>query len=138
MNRTTLARIVFGLPIVFAIACGGSQKHAEEPDFTEKGWSGGSSDSSSAKGDQAIHAATGTSSDAVQAKSGAEQKIADTPAPTSAEKPQTSSAQEDAVVSGNALPPPPPGATSAASSSKPTKAKKTKTRRGKKTAKASG
>jgi hypothetical protein len=70
---------------LFAIACGGSQKHAEVPDFTEKGWSGPS---------------TAAADPPIQAAPKAENSTP-TPPPDAAPV-----AAESDVVSGKALPSP--------------------------------
>jgi hypothetical protein len=119
MLRRLHAQITLALPLVFVLACGGSQKKAEVPDFTEKGWSGPSGDSPTvAKADPPIQSTTPKGDDATAMKAD--------PPPAPASKPETSGGAESDVVSGNALPPS-PNATKAPA--KPNKAKKTKTKK---------
>jgi hypothetical protein len=105
MLRRLAAPFVLAVPLAFAIACGGAQKKAEVPDFTEKGWSGPSSEVTDTKADPPIQAASATEKKAPEATS--------TTTTTSA----TTGTESD-VAAGNALPPPPKAA------AKPTKAKK--------------
>ena len=129
MSRHTLRSLALALPFIFATACGGAQKHAETPDFTEKGWSGTSSDADQAKGDPQIQSGGAKSDDA--AKSAPPPPADKSPMAPAPDKPETTSTAEADVVAGAALPKPPP----APKAAKPVKAKKpNKTR--KKTAKA--
>lgn len=124
MPRLTLTQLAFAISLTLATACGGAQKHAETPDFTEKGWSAPSTDGASAKADPPIQSASSAKTD--------EPKMAaadTTPAPAPGPKPETSSAAEADIVSGSALPPPPraPGG-KPAKAKKPAKTKKKATR----------
>ena len=110
MHTRILTQLALAISLALATACGGAQKHVESQDFTEKGWSGPSSDGATAKADPPIQSAAGAKTD--EPKALVAEKTA---AP--AEKPETSSAAEADIVSGAALPPPPKAA-------KPAKAKK--------------
>ena len=126
MLRRLPVQIVLALPLVFAIACGGAQKKAEVPDFTEKGWSGPSNDTSDAKADPAIQATPPKGDDSSASKPSDKAMVADKPEPTSTTTTTSATAssgsESDAVASGNALPPSPKAAGKAAA--KPGKAKK--------------
>jgi hypothetical protein len=125
MTRTTLTQLAFAISLTLATACGGAQKHAESPDFTEKGWSGPSSDGASAKADPPIQSASSAKTEEPK-MAAADPMPASPPGP----KPETSSAAEADIVSGSALPPPPkaPGASKPTKAKKPGKTKKKATR----------
>jgi hypothetical protein len=108
MLRRLPALLVLAVPLTCAIACGGAQKKAEVPDFTEKGWSGPSNDVTEAKADPPIQstAATDTKPDKPEATS------------TTTTTTTATAGTEADVASGNALPPPPK------TTAKPSKAKK--------------
>jgi len=115
MHRSSLVHVALFAVLALTTACGGAPKPAESP--AESSSSSASSDSSSAASStdaQLPESAIGKGDDAKTASSA--------PAP----KPETSSAAEDAIVSGNALPPSPMGAGTASNSKTPksTKAKK--------------
>ncbi len=114
MHQPSLEHLALLVVLALTTACGGAQSHAESPDPTASSSSGSSSaaDSAASKGDtQLPESALGKADERMQASA----------AP--AAKPESSSAAEDAIISGNALPPS-PNTTSAPRAAKPTKAKR--------------
>jgi hypothetical protein len=103
MHRTSLAHLALFALLTLATACGGAQSHAESPSAPPADTSGASSGSDGSA--QLPESAIKTE----------DQKPM--------QKPETSSAAEDAIVSGNALPPS-PGSVNAPKAPKATKAKK--------------
>ena len=126
MSRPALSSVALALLLA---GCAGSHRHAEVPDFTEKGWSEPSAELTSAKADRSIQSEGGGG-----AKGGAtsapapvaEPAPAATPEPATTGKPEASSDVEAAVIRGDALPPPPPGMASPAKTGKPHKARRGK------------
>ncbi len=121
------------LPLAFALVlvlggCAGSQKHAETPDFTEKGWSDPDPSLTSAKTDHPIQPEVAS---AEPPSASPTPTAGNSSAPASAPDPAAGSSGDAAIISGNALPPPPN--TAPATKAKATKGKKAK-RKKKKTA----
>ena len=119
MHSQSLAHLALFAVLTLTTACGGAQKPAMSPDVP-------AADSSASTGDTQLP-------DSALAKAD-EQKVTPTSAPPPA-KPESTSAAEEAIISGNALPPSPKTA-SAPKAAKPTKVKKP-ARTPKKTAQAS-
>jgi hypothetical protein len=118
MHRHSLAHLALFAVLALSTACGGAQTHAESPapDVTPSTESGSSAPSDSS--------ASTKSSDAQLPASALDQKGTTTSAPPPTEgKSESTSAADDAIISGNALPPS-PNAKSATKAAKPTKAKK--------------
>ena len=88
-------------------ACGGSHKHAESPDPTEKGWSGASSDAPQPNAGPSIQPATPKNA----------------PSPEASAKPEALSQAEADVMAGKALPPSPHASDKAETPAKPAKKK---------------
>jgi hypothetical protein len=126
MPRLPLSTVALTLLLA---GCAGSHKHAEVPDFTEKGWSDPAPELTSAKADRPIQP-EGAKTEAATTPAApveASPTPAPAPAPAPADKPEASSDAEAAVIRGDALPPPPPGpakTTKAHKSSKGTKRSK--------------
>jgi hypothetical protein len=101
MQVSTFAKLALSLSMIFAAACGGSQKHAASPDPTEKGWSGASTDAAETKADPSIQSTPAKSNDPAKVVA------ANGTTPESGEKPEAMSQAEADIVAGRALPPSP-------------------------------
>ena len=123
MPRTTLSMLALALLVSAPIACGGSQKHAEVPDFTEKGWSDPAPELTQGKGDPSIQSGV-ASNDAPAGGAAAAPPPESAPAAAAPARPEASPSAAAPSDAASAPFPPPPKATKPAKKKKGAKPRK--------------